>query len=222
MSMETRLNTLTVSNGVSKITKEDQTKRMVTKAAAAAAVAAQGAAKSPLHSRPSPAPSASVTAPAAAPPTTASPLMSTISFSDKPKRMGMKPPGRSTLSTSSMYHPSSASHHGHHSGAYGYGSNVSTKRISASAASDPSSYGDPTVKLDIGSLDDVVLQRYRRAYNLGPPPADAKAVEVSRDELVNAVSRHFDQQEVNEKDVLSYFIYSMRNREHVFKLPAPR
>ncbi|KAI8815024.1 hypothetical protein BJ742DRAFT_782027 [Cladochytrium replicatum] len=219
MSMETRLNTLTVSNGVGKITKEDQTKRMVTKAAAAAVVAAQGAIKPPVHSRPSPAPSASVTAPAAAPPTTASPLMSAVSFNDKPKRMGVKPPGRSTLSTSSMYHPSSSSHH---SNSYGYGYNVNTKRMASSAASDPSSYGDPTVKLDIGSLDDVALQRYRRAYNLGLPPADAKAVEVTRDELVNTVSRHYDQQEVNEKDVLSYFIYSMRNREHVFKLPAPR
>ncbi|KAJ3121796.1 hypothetical protein HK098_003399 [Nowakowskiella sp. JEL0407] len=63
-------------------------------------------------------------------------------------------------------------------------------------------------KMDFSSIDDTTLRRYRHLHKIkirnGQYP--------NRDELVNVVSRHFDAQDVNEKDVLTYFIYTLRTK----------
>ncbi|KAJ3299495.1 hypothetical protein HK104_008684 [Borealophlyctis nickersoniae] len=66
--------------------------------------------------------------------------------------------------------------------------------------------------MDFSTVEDRVLRRYKRAFKL-------RGKKESRDELVSAVTKHFTSQEVVEKDVITYFIYSLRNLDNVYKLP---
>ncbi|KAI9099799.1 hypothetical protein DFS34DRAFT_678583 [Phlyctochytrium arcticum] len=76
--------------------------------------------------------------------------------------------------------------------------------------------------VDLSTLDDRTLRRYKRAYKLrvkGQGGIGGTGGKDSRDDLLSCVTKHFLQQEVNEKDTITYFIYSMRHRDNVYKLP---
>ncbi|TPX59477.1 hypothetical protein SpCBS45565_g07730 [Spizellomyces sp. 'palustris'] len=72
----------------------------------------------------------------------------------------------------------------------------------------------PFLQVDFSTMDDRVLRRYKRTFKLR-----AKSTKESRDELVSSVTKHFLQQEINEKDTITFFIYTLRNQENVYKLP---
>ncbi|KNC95922.1 uncharacterized protein SPPG_08678 [Spizellomyces punctatus DAOM BR117] len=73
---------------------------------------------------------------------------------------------------------------------------------------------DHVSQVDFSTMDDRVLRRYKRTFKLR-----AKSSKESRDELVSSVTKHFLQQEINEKDTITFFIYTLRNQENVYKLP---
>ena len=61
--------------------------------------------------------------------------------------------------------------------------------------------------MNFAEIDDKFLRRYRRILKL----RSNKSV-MSREELVSAVTKHFNSQEINEKDVITCFIYALRNQ----------
>ncbi|KAJ3103912.1 hypothetical protein HDU97_009724 [Phlyctochytrium planicorne] len=61
--------------------------------------------------------------------------------------------------------------------------------------------------MDFRAVDEKYLRRYKRVLKLRSP----KPV-LSKEDLVQVVTKHFNSQEINEKEVITYFIYSVRNQ----------
>ncbi|KAJ3144684.1 von Willebrand factor A domain-containing protein 8, partial [Irineochytrium annulatum] len=70
-------------------------------------------------------------------------------------------------------------------------------------------------KMDFREVDDKSLRRYRKVLKLKSTKSP-----LSRDELVNAVTKHFNSQEINEKEAIAAFIYSIRHQEVLTELTA--
>ncbi|KXS19420.1 hypothetical protein M427DRAFT_52859 [Gonapodya prolifera JEL478] len=68
-------------------------------------------------------------------------------------------------------------------------------------------------KVDFTLLPDSSLRRYRRAHALTVPP------DAPREDLAREAARHFANQTVDEKDAIVHFVYSVRNKDRVLKLP---
>ncbi|RKO83752.1 hypothetical protein BDK51DRAFT_25906, partial [Blyttiomyces helicus] len=88
------------------------------------------------------------------------------------------------------------------------------KKATPSSSKKPEVEPNYVSQVDFSTMDDKILKRYKRLHKL----KTVKGKE-SRADLVGSVAKHFGAVEVNEKDVISYFIYSMRNRGKIFKLP---
>ncbi|TPX39266.1 hypothetical protein SeMB42_g06386 [Synchytrium endobioticum] len=98
------------------------------------------------------------------------------------------------------------------------------KRPAAATFSDPSSYypippstshHDQHLKMDFSDVDDAILKRYKKQYKIpSPPPSD------SRQELQDAVARHFANTIPDEGDSITFFLYTLRNQDNVLKLPG--
>ncbi|KAJ3188184.1 hypothetical protein HDU85_005334 [Gaertneriomyces sp. JEL0708] len=97
-----------------------------------------------------------------------------------------------------------------------------------------------TSQMDFSDLSTRTLTRYKRIFKLRTPKhprsshsanyitssvgfissGSSSPQDETRDELLSSVTRHFQQQEVNEKETITYFIYKLRNFDKVYKLPA--
>lgn len=55
-------------------------------------------------------------------------------------------------------------------------------------------------------MDQQTLWKYKRAFKLRVKPNS------THEQLVEAVQKHYDQMEVNEKDAIVFFVYSVRNQ----------
>ncbi|KAJ3220292.1 hypothetical protein HDU67_003307 [Dinochytrium kinnereticum] len=84
----------------------------------------------------------------------------------------------------------------------------------AQSDSPPPQSSGALTKMDFKAVDDKFLRRYRRVVKL----RGTKNV-TNRDELLQAVTKHFNAQEINEKEVITYFIYSVRNQGSILKFP---
>ncbi|KAJ3414293.1 hypothetical protein HDV05_006742 [Chytridiales sp. JEL 0842] len=72
----------------------------------------------------------------------------------------------------------------------------------------------PLYRMNFADVDDKFLRKYRRVLKV-----KSKKTPITREELVESVTRHFDSQEVNEKDSITSFIYSVRNQGVIWKKP---
>ncbi|KAJ3168762.1 hypothetical protein HDU87_000921 [Geranomyces variabilis] len=79
---------------------------------------------------------------------------------------------------------------------------------------------DYVSQVDFSTMEDRVLKRYSRTFKLRRNKSSRERERETRDDLVGAVTRHFNSHEVNEKDTITFFIYTLKNQENVFKLPA--
>ena len=60
--------------------------------------------------------------------------------------------------------------------------------------------------MDISQWDNATLLKYRRAYKLKPN------ANLTRDDLIEAVSKHFSGVDVDESDAIVHFLYTLRNK----------
>ncbi|KAJ3115507.1 hypothetical protein HDU96_000541 [Phlyctochytrium bullatum] len=70
--------------------------------------------------------------------------------------------------------------------------------------------------MDFSAVDEKFLRKYRRVLKLPTPAGKAPP---SKDDLVQQVTKHFNAQEINEKEVITYFIYAVKNQGSILKLP---
>ncbi|KAJ3172964.1 hypothetical protein HDU88_004423 [Geranomyces variabilis] len=93
---------------------------------------------------------------------------------------------------------------------------------SAASKAAPGKKGDIDYvsQVDFSTMEDRVLKRYSRTFKLRRNKSSRERERETRDDLVGAVTRHFNSHEVNEKDTITFFIYTLKNQENVFKLPA--
>ncbi|KAF0396053.1 hypothetical protein C2G38_2227593 [Gigaspora rosea] len=75
--------------------------------------------------------------------------------------------------------------------------------------------GKEIAALDFNTFDISVLRRYKRIHKLKVKDYATK------EELVNAVSRHYASQTPKEVDAISAFIYSVHHKDTLLKLPIP-
>ncbi|KAI9020490.1 Sin3 binding region of histone deacetylase complex subunit SAP30-domain-containing protein [Hyaloraphidium curvatum] len=68
-------------------------------------------------------------------------------------------------------------------------------------------------KVDFVSMDLQTLWRYKRAFKLKVKP------NTPQEELADIVQKHYESLEINEKDAIVFFVYSVRNQGNVLKLP---
>uniref|UniRef100_UPI00374453C3 uncharacterized protein n=1 Tax=Calcarisporiella thermophila TaxID=911321 RepID=UPI00374453C3 len=69
--------------------------------------------------------------------------------------------------------------------------------------------------VDFNSMDINILRKYRRIHRV------RTRAKPTRDELVEAVKRHFAALPVREIDAVTYFLYAVQNKDKILKLPPP-
>lgn len=72
---------------------------------------------------------------------------------------------------------------------------------------------DNVPKINFSSFNNSVLRKYRDTYKI------KTKTNYTRDELLNAVTKHWNSQELSEKDIITHFIYTVRNHGNILKLP---
>ncbi|CAO3663404.1 unnamed protein product [Umbelopsis vinacea] len=68
--------------------------------------------------------------------------------------------------------------------------------------------------IDFDTMETSVLRKYKRVYKI-----KTRSKNSDREELVQAVSRHFLNQAVKEADSVTCFLYAIRHRDSVMQLP---
>lgn len=68
--------------------------------------------------------------------------------------------------------------------------------------------------IDFDTVETSVLRKYKRVYKI-----KTRSKNSDREELVQAVSRHFLNQAVKEADSVTCFLYAIRHRDSVMRLP---
>ncbi|KAI8916668.1 hypothetical protein PhCBS80983_g04277 [Powellomyces hirtus] len=77
---------------------------------------------------------------------------------------------------------------------------------------------DYVSQIDFSTMEDKILKRYKRTFKLRAKSSRERDRE-TRDDLVSSVTKHFNSYEVNEKDMVTSFIYALRNQDNIYKLP---
>ncbi|CAO3690463.1 unnamed protein product [Umbelopsis ramanniana] len=68
--------------------------------------------------------------------------------------------------------------------------------------------------IDFDTVETSVLRKYKRVYKI-----KTRSKNADREELVQAISRHFLNQAVKEADSVTCFLYAIRHRDSVMRLP---
>ncbi|KAM3588677.1 hypothetical protein VKS41_001118 [Umbelopsis sp. WA50703] len=68
--------------------------------------------------------------------------------------------------------------------------------------------------IDFDTVETSVLRKYKRVYKI-----KTRSKSADREELVQAISRHFLNQTVKEADSVTCFLYAIRHRDSVMRLP---
>ncbi|KAL6617026.1 hypothetical protein LY90DRAFT_511309 [Neocallimastix californiae] len=70
-----------------------------------------------------------------------------------------------------------------------------------------SNNSDNVTKLNLSSLNTSVLRKYKDTYKI------KTKLNSSREDLLNAVTKHWNSQELSEKDIITQFIYTVKNHD---------
>ncbi|ORX82417.1 hypothetical protein BCR32DRAFT_244159 [Anaeromyces robustus] len=76
-----------------------------------------------------------------------------------------------------------------------------------------SNNSENVTKLNLSTLNTAVLRKYKDTYKI------KTKMNSTREDLLNAITKHWNSQDLSEKDIITHFIYTVRNHGNLLKLP---
>ncbi|KAG4108754.1 hypothetical protein H8356DRAFT_1285487 [Neocallimastix lanati (nom. inval.)] len=76
-----------------------------------------------------------------------------------------------------------------------------------------SNNGDNVTKINLSTFNTSILRKYKDTYKI------KTKLNSSREDLLNAVTKHWNSQDLSEKDIITQFIYTVKNHGNLLKLP---
>ncbi|ORX49684.1 hypothetical protein BCR36DRAFT_370698 [Piromyces finnis] len=76
-----------------------------------------------------------------------------------------------------------------------------------------SNNNDNVTRINLSSFDNSILRKYKDTYKI------KTKTNYTRDDLLSAVTKHWNSQDISEKDIITQFIYTVRNHGNLLRLP---